>query len=515
MKKISVKILLLFTIVGLCSCAGDTEFDKLVREIGKEPLYVETDDEQSGNFLEQFNRGKRLKAIATREQLMELLDHKKVSVRCYAMYSLSYLKDVDMLPLIMAHHKDRSIIKYRMRYWTKDMTVGNFAIKLGLYGNMNGAVLRQDQKNKILNVLIYDDYYSTFSYDALIRAALTEKHYKHVRDLVDGNLKGAALSPEQKKNIFDVMIKRGYYSYRNGALDKAPLTEKLYTRVRELVIKENDQTALIVLAKFKKENDVDLILANDDIVRSKGGRCSTLMAIENFPHKRFLPLLEKKLMGSFNKRGNYSSLYSAIGKYPTKDAYKLYMKAYTGIKSEKERVSAVYSIHSAINKNYDPVYDPFLWETWDKYDYIFPKTLEILFKKNPKRAVSLIVKYLQKFEKSDMVEEKMKYVLKTDKNKAKQLIRKGLVHENLFIFSEYLRAAKLYNNPEYAGLVLKKLENETDSETIILAVRALASMRNPEINKKILEIRRQKKDILNPKWGIKDFDRVLKDFNVK
>lgn len=75
-------------------------------------------------------------------------------------------------------------------------------------------------------------------------------------------------------------------SSREYLLSTINPTKDYYDRIKELVLGKSSQTAIIALAKFRNENDINLLL--NELRDTLKEKYYTLLSIKNFPHNIFI-----------------------------------------------------------------------------------------------------------------------------------------------------------------------------------------------------------------------------------
>ena len=166
--------------------------------------------------------------------------------------------------------------------------------------------------------------------------------------------------------------------------------------LESIVLKENNQSALVTLAKFKREQDISLILNN----KLKGERYDQLFftyrAISEFPNNAFLPLLKKSLYEAINKGAwstEWKELYKAIASFKNDTALQLLRVPFTETKHENIREYHSDFIFGAVEEFYTPIYDELLWVMWEYEKKINTKVFNILYPRNPDKAFQLTKKH--------------------------------------------------------------------------------------------------------------------------
>lgn len=207
---------------------------------------------------------------------------------------------------------------------------------------------------------------------------------------VDLNLK--KLTPTEKRYLDSILVyTSNNLDAKSNAIITAEPNEMLYTRVRELVVKENNPAALVTLAKFRKEQDISLIL-NYKLGEEHGKQHYTFKAITEFPHPDFLQLLSKHLYQAIQKAAwstEWRELYKAIASYKNDVALHLLKVPVTEAKHLNIRKYHIDFVFEAVQSSYSPIYDELLWEMWENEKRINVEIFRLLYSKNPKKAFEL------------------------------------------------------------------------------------------------------------------------------
>ncbi|MDR0789620.1 MAG: hypothetical protein LBO06_02355 [Bacteroidales bacterium] len=122
--------------------------------------------------------------------------------------------------------------------------------------------------------------------------------------------------------IFDKNIK----SYqKNNLLRRLTPDKKYYTRIREIADEERNPSAIIALARYKNENDIEIIKTFFD---DKENEYYAVYAAREFPDTAFYPYLVSIFERLWaNDKYDYQLshiLCQALAKYPTKQTCKLF-----------------------------------------------------------------------------------------------------------------------------------------------------------------------------------------------
>lgn len=260
----------------------------------------------SGKPMPQWARGQKLGKLATEEELLLLCEHPNPVVKCYAFKALSNRPNSPFFPVLLKHLSDTSRIRIHdgcviIGEWTGD----NF---------LKNAQLNQAQKNTVDSLLIF----------------------------------GSDIRLDAKSNLL---------------IQLPPQSDNYYERIRKMVMEENNNCALVALAKFQKQEDKPLIiehLLSDNYITQYYG----LWAVQYFPDETFYPYLATIHQKEINKFWGIDPLgvkmlYQAMVQYNDRNFRK--------------------SILKAIRKNYGHIY--YIWLALKKYPS--PAYLRIIPKLKP------------------------------------------------------------------------------------------------------------------------------------
>jgi hypothetical protein len=292
----------------------------------------------------QYDNFERLRTKATKEELIELTSHPNAVVRCYSLWALSYDSSVELFPIIINHITDDEQVNTQFGCIGSAEKVGDFFINIATpqYVDLNSKKLTETELKQLDSILIYSH-----------------------------------------NNLYA----------KSQAISRAKASEPLYAKMRELVIKNHDQAALVTLAKYKKTQDIALIKQNKTGNRNDGeGYFFTYKAIIEFPNPDFLPLLEsnlKKTLDDTHYSNEWRELYKAIASYKNEKAVELLKIPLTQVKHDNIRKYHIDFVFAAIRSFKNPLYDDLLWSLWVDEKRIAPDVFEYLSNKNTDKAFQL------------------------------------------------------------------------------------------------------------------------------
>lgn len=240
-------------------------------------------------------------------ELKQLTNHNNPIVRCYAFKALTMVSEPDAFSIVIKHLDDSATVE-----------------------TAHGCLLRRE--------FVGDFFVSVYmGYEAI---APKPSHVKTLDSLL-------AFEPNN-------------LNARSWALRTLKPEEKYYDVIRSIAIKERVPGALIALAKFQKEQDVDLIM--DARVTGEFYTYLPLMAnfqaIAEFPHPSFLPFLraqlEERMMAA--PKGDCMFLLEAITSYKNKISRELLLLLFQ-IQDNDTRLKHLEKLYWVLKRNRDPIYD--------------------------------------------------------------------------------------------------------------------------------------------------------------
>lgn len=480
----------MFFLLG-CSRKNSVEISKetnlIVKKIENINVLMGSAVGESGNKPEQYDNFEALKKTASKEELLQLTNHSNAVVRCYSFWALGNYKNFDLLLLVKNHINDDALVKTQFGCIGATEKVGDFFINLVNPKHKNSQIrqLNEEEFSKLENILI-----------------------------------------NQKNDLYA----------SDNAIENAVPTKALYPKVRTLYIKDYNQSALVTLSKYKSPNDIELILNNRDKDQDDDGESGyffTYRAIQNFPDARFLPFLEKKVYESLDNdhfSNEWLEMYGAIAAYKNQKAVELLKIPFTKYQNQNIRKYRIKFVYEAILANQSKLYDDLLWKIWqdehvitlDGFKYLLKvnsaKTLEFAKKElKPSYQIKNIKKTAQTNQKmltENLEETLLNFILLNDKSFAYSILKEKIINAYVSDFEIYCTKVLELQDSSFAPILFKRLTTEDNANVYIPIVETLISFKDKAINKKILETRKQNKN-MNQDWGSDSLDEILKKNNIK
>lgn len=437
----------------------------------------------SGIRPQQWDNFEELKNRASKEELIELTNHPNGVVRSYSFWALSLRRNVDLFSIVKEHLTDYEVIKTQFGCIGNEEMVGDFFIQI-----------------------------------------MTSRYIDVYADKMDA---------KEMKELDSLLIYQpNKLSSRYDAIDRAEPTESLYPKIRELVIEEKNQSALVTLAKYRKEQDIEIIKNfRADTDKDEGGFYFTYLAMQQFPRQEYIPRLEsnlKKTLDNTHYSMEWRELYKAIASFKNEKSVELLSIPFTEVQHQNIKKYHIEFVFNAILEFQDPIYDDLLWKLWEEENQRTVSSCKYLLSLNPARAYELTKKELledyqiQKSDfipKLDRVEESenlheflLNVVIANDKQLSniiiKEQIEKANVHD-LRLFTSKVNQQKIFVEP-----LFNRLENASNPHIYLNLIKTLIEFNDDDINKRILEVR-QRNSNLNEGWGSQELDKLLAENGIE
>ncbi len=452
-----------------------TKIVKVNELMGSAVYYEGIRPKQYDNFIQ-------LKETANQSELIELTNHPNGVVRCYSFWALSYDNSIDLYPLILSHIGDDESVNTQFGCIGGSEKVGDFFINVATpqYVDLDSKKLQPRELANLDSILIF----------------------------MPNNL-----------------------TAKSAAILRTKPSENLYHKIRELVVKNHDQSALVSLAKYQKQQDIDLILKNREKSEFvNDGYFFTYQAISLFPQPEFLPLLENNLMKTLEDT-HYSTewreLYKAIASFKNQKAIELLKVPLTQVKHEDIKKYHIDFVFSALQYFKDPIYDDLLWTLWADEKRVTTDVFIYLSNKDPQRAYELTRENLlnsddlsgaflsfDESNSSNITELMLNTVLQRDRELGFEIIRKSLTDGAVFEFQLFASKAGEIKDRTFIESLFERLAKEWNAHIYLKAAEVLISFNDPEINRRILETR-SKNINLRKDWGGKAFDALLQKHGIQ
>ena len=306
-------------LVGLIACKekqsklSSTPINEIVKEIATTNVLMGSAVGVSAQRPEQWDRYSLLRSKATDKELLDLTNNENSVVRCYAFQALVERNTTDLFPIVLRHLSDTA----------------TFHTMYGCIGDYQKA------GDFFLETVIEDI----------------------------GDAKSYRLNHKQKMTIDSLLLFQdgNELEARNKLLSKIEPLTKYYLRIRDIAFRENNKTAIVALAKFKKQQDKVLI---ESLLIDANSQSYGFAAVVNFPDPSFFPTLQQTLKDEATKNNGNSNqrlqlLYHAIVQYKDQPSRQLLESILLKVKVMQWVYHADY-LHQALKMYPSSIYDGLL-----------------------------------------------------------------------------------------------------------------------------------------------------------
>lgn len=389
-----------------------------------------------GGRPQQYDNFVLLKSTASKDELIRLTDHTNPVVRCYAFWALISDPSVELYPLVLAHISDSE-----------------------LFEEFSGCLRSREQVG-----------------DFFIAAASWEEA-------------AVKLTTEQLEVLDHVLITMpNDLLAKNRAIEKLEPTEEVYPRILELVTEETNQTALVVLAKYRKQKDIPVILN----FPAEEYNSYVYAAISTFPDTAFFSLLESRLKEAFSETGHHTEwagLYKAIAAYKNDQALELLRRPLTEVNTPSMRKYHIDDLCSALSENLCPLYEELLWRLWKEEGLISLGAFRYLCGKDKDEAYTFAKEKLRHAEELsnhvELVEEMLDMLLKWDKQVAFRIIREQIRDADARLFPVFADQVIVLQDSSFIYPLANRLGQEKEPQVYLKIAEALLAYNSKAVNQKI------------------------------
>jgi hypothetical protein len=429
-----------------------TKVSKIVSDIAKGDGIDSSSVGIVGVRTERYDNFTKLVELATRKELMVLTDHTNVAVRGYAFWALSFDHSIDLLPIIKKHLSDDEYVGYTVGCNANSSKIGDFFI------NIVSPKFSMNPVGKDININKF-----------------TSEQQKKLDHLLLN-------TPN------DLKAKYHLFSRLEPTLD-------IYSRVRMIVIDEKDPVAAVLLAKYKKDLDVPIILTAIQKPFDKYvGFGYSIQAIQEFPHPNFFPVLKMALESKLSSRrditGWSDELIRVIVSYHNHNAVELLQSIFMLKERDYDRKAYLKRMVNAISYSLHPVYKGLLWKLWREEQLLTQTGFEYLLEKHPDKTFSYAQEFFYNSDNEGLASEFINFLLSKDKDAASNFIRGNIVNKTgERSISFYIdKVAELQNKKLMEAILENQLDPyESDNPEIVLhAAKVLLAYKDEEIKKKVI-----------------------------
>ena len=395
---------------------------------------------QSSNF-------EKLKNIAKTNELIELTEHKKGKVQCYAAWALSDLKYPNfeqVFEKIINHDKEIAVLFGCIR--NPSLT------SIEVYSRIQSA----------------KSYSPNWSSDSL--------YYQNILSKID-----SLILYHKKSNNFLLY---------HASINKAP-NEKYYQQIRKIALKKKDSGALIALAKFQKQADILPII--------KFGE-GNFAAIAQFPNEQSWVYLMQSYPKLEEDRWVTKDFLHAIAAFKNKKALKI-LSDIIHYADNKKIDWLLQKIQVAILTNKTEIYESLLIELWEKYSIIDKVTFHYLKNQKTERSRTIIENGLlnnnRKHLLSDylshnyhaeyLVADILSFLEATNSNQLIAIINQNIIASHFMDLSYFTKLIIKLQPASSAEIILEQITKKQAAYELFQLSKVIFSYQNTDYNKRLVK----------------------------
>ena len=294
--------------------------------------------------------------------------------------------------------------------------------------------------------------------------------------------------------------------YLNGLLSEIEPNEKHYERIRYLA--DKNKFAVIALAKFRKESDIDFIATQ--ILKNS---YFTIEAVEIFPGEQF-----KKTLLNLREQGyNYYGTELAVSVYKDQFSVDYFNNSLMTVENEFQRKQKSKYIFEAISKYRDTIFTNLFFKLWED-DYIINSEifnyLTNLDKEKCLRLANQTLKEPNNLDNSSLVISTMlDFLISNDSITAKKIIKQNIDSANVHKLSYFVEKAIHFKDQEIINSMFHRLENTSNGHIYVPIVKTILAYKDNELNERLIEI--IKKNVEIKDWGLQKVTDNLELYGLK
>ena len=419
---------------------------KIINEIAKNNYVAPYPDGFINGETPQYKLYQLLKEKATTEELLKYTDDKRPIVRTYAIKCLDDRKYDKLFQIALSHIHDKKKVRAAGEI-SRDVYVGDFFV-----GIQN---ISEIERKQLDSIILYTD-----------------------------------------NKLF----------YLNGLLSEIEPNEKHYERIRYLA--DKNEFAVIALAKFRKESDIDFIATQ--ILKNS---YFTIEAVEIFPAEQF-----KKTLLKLREQGyNYYGTELAVSVYKDQFSVDYFNNSLMTVENEFQRKQKSKYIFEAISKYRDTIFTNLFFKLWED-DYIINSEifnyLNNLDKEKCLRLANQTLKEPNNLDNSSLVISTMlDFLISNDSITAKKIIKQNIDSANVHKLSYFVEKAIHFKDQEIINSMFHRLENTSNGHIYVPIVKTILAYKDNELNERLIES--IKKNVEIKDWGLQKVTDNLELYGLK
>jgi hypothetical protein len=388
-----------------------------------------------------------LKETATTEELIKYTGDKRPIVRTYALKCLDDRKYDKLFQIAVRHLQDTAKVM-SSGHRSKDVYVGDFFVRV--------QNISEIERKQLDSIILYTD-----------------------------------------NKLF----------YLNGLLSEIEPIERHYERIKNLA--DKNEFAVIALAKFRKESDIDFI--SNQILKNS---YFTIEAIEIFPAEAF-----KNVLLTLRQQGyNYYGTELAVAVYKDKFSLEYFNTSLGSVKeNDFQRNQRSKYIFEAISKYRDTIFSNLFFKLWEDDYIINSEIFNYLTNLDKEKCLRLANHTLQEPNNLDnsslVISTMLDLLIANDSITAKKIIKQNIDSANVHKLSYFVEKAVHFKDQEIINSMFYRLENTSNGHIYVPIVKTILTYKDNELNERLIESIKQNLEIKD--WGLQKVTDNLELYGLK
>jgi hypothetical protein len=307
-----------------------------------------------------------------------------------------------------------------------------------------------------------------------------------VADMMIGFLEGDLDAQQREKLIRFLLTNKNNLETKDIVLEDWDLGPEFYTAIRSLV-EAGESTAIEALARYKKDEDVDLILGV-----MKANKYHAFRAIEHFQHPRLWSALmeqSEEVLGQKSPAPFVGTFYQAVATFQTQESAVFLNSVMMRIHVDFHDIY-LKSILRGISEHVSPVYIPLYYKFWLEHRLLTVPALEVLLRYDRDRTVRVISETLagdvNEFDQ-DVLAKLLEEIVRNTTHEALSALDDAGRAAGPVAFPKVARAMSSIRAESSIKVLIKRVREKWQPYIVLPAAQALIAYDRPSLSELVNE----------------------------
>jgi hypothetical protein len=306
-----------------------------------------------------------------------------------------------------------------------------------------------------------------------------------------------------------ILSKDKYYTLLYLALDNNNADLQNYSKIRKLAIRDQNQDAILELAKYKNKNDIQAFINLEE---------KAFTAISVFNDKKFWEFLV-----SYKNKNKSENYFNAIASFQNEESKNLLVD----IINKKENDTVLSKVFKSSSRFYTPLYLDIFKEIFQKKGYLNIKIAEKLIEYNEKEAseifskkllsddlINIFFDYSTTTEIFDIYPLIISTVYKNNYKDLESICIKRIKILDSFYMQAFLDIAEKEKLKKTSAIIVEKLKNKNTAYNYFHLSKTIFSFENKKDIVTVIDLLKENEKDWN--WGnwSESFNELFKAYNL-